>query len=351
MDHLAAIRGASERREPQGLNMVDLSMLVVGFALAFSLPQLHHLDDGSMWIGATKIPMPGGSAEFLVLQEWAMKGGLVVVPVILARRSRDGGLPRPADWLAIFVALPWAREALVRFRGVQKFARWWLVDFRSWLGYSVEVQPYETIRVGDQSFAGPEGLPVGFTPMDEFRFGCGCAAIVFVGLGSALWIGRRRIPAWVKPALIFAAAFAGLEVWGYASTAYLLEGWYAVSRRVGLPMDMAFQVASGLYSLPEGLLFGSLVVAALLDLRRGHKRRAWTGWVGLAATLIALAAGVGIDASHLPFEANPVAFRQFAILFLRWFAAGLAGWIIVECARRAGRPSDESLTPTLEETP
>jgi hypothetical protein len=66
---------------------------------------------------------------------------------------------------------------------------------------------------------------------------------------------------------------------------------------------MALQIASGLYSLPEGLLFGVLVVAALLDLRRGgHKRWVWTGWVGLAATLVVLAAGMGIDASDLPFE-------------------------------------------------
>src|SRR5262245_505119 len=112
MEDQSTIRVASERSEPQGLTIPDLLMLMMGFDLAFSLPQLHHLDDAMMELGGFKIPMPGWSAEFLVLQEVAMKSGLVVVPVILARRVRYGGLPRPADWLALLVALPWFRDAV-----------------------------------------------------------------------------------------------------------------------------------------------------------------------------------------------------------------------------------------------
>src|SRR4051794_9975675 len=114
MDDVPTTSGPHPPREPRWLTLADLLMLIAGFALAFSLPRLHHLDDALIWIGAQSIPLPGWPGQFLIVGEVAMKCGLIVVPAILARRIRYGGLPHPADWLAVLVALPWAHEAVDR---------------------------------------------------------------------------------------------------------------------------------------------------------------------------------------------------------------------------------------------
>jgi len=96
-------RTVGVRREPARPTLADLLMLVAGFALSFSLPRLYHLTDR---IAVGNVPMPGWVAYLFVAQEAAMRGGLVLSPVILARRFRYGGLPRPADWLALLAGLP-----------------------------------------------------------------------------------------------------------------------------------------------------------------------------------------------------------------------------------------------------
>jgi hypothetical protein len=348
MEDRPAIPGSRGRCEPRRLTLADLLMLIVGFALAFSLPQLHHLDDALMMIGAVRIQMPGWSAHLLVLREVAMKCGMIVVPVIVARRARYGGLPHPADWLAILVALPWVHEAVERSGGIKRFARWYLVDLRSWLGFSVDVSRRGTssgggILVADLIDPGYDGFPTGFTPGSERPWGV-FTAIVFFGLLTALGFGWRRIPAWAKTALLSAAAFTGLE----AATIYLLPvARYRASQAIAgwfrLSPDIALLIGSGLYTLSDGLLLVVPFVAVLSALRTcARKSWAWTGWVGATAALLALAADLGYNGSDLPFGMDPVGWRRFAMLSLRLFVAGLASWIIVKCIGRADRPSDGS---------
>jgi hypothetical protein len=163
MEDTCAIRGSRERREPTSITLADLSSLVVGAALAFSLPQLHHPTDR---ISIGNIPMPGWVACLFVIGEVAMKAGLALTPVIVARRVRYGGLPGPADWLAILVGLALLHEVVRRFEWMKRFARWYLVDFWSSLGYPVsfaldERFPGRGAMVGEQIYYGYDGFPVG----------------------------------------------------------------------------------------------------------------------------------------------------------------------------------------------
>src|SRR5438270_182516 len=111
MDGECAMQEAREPSEPISITLAELSALVLGSALAFSLPQMHLLTD-RITIG--NIPMPVWVAWLFVIGEVAMRVGLAFTPVILARRARYGGLPRPAEWLSILAALALLHEVVQR---------------------------------------------------------------------------------------------------------------------------------------------------------------------------------------------------------------------------------------------
>ena len=122
----------SERREPIWLTVADLSMLVIGVALAIYLREMHFPSDR---IKIGNISMPGWVPWLFVIEEVAMKTGLALAFVIMARRARYGGLPKPGDWLAIAVGLTLLLEAMKRTQWQKSLARWVLVDLRQSLGW------------------------------------------------------------------------------------------------------------------------------------------------------------------------------------------------------------------------
>ena len=72
-------------------------------------------------------------------------------PVVLAGLSGYGGFPRPAEWLAILVGLPMLYEVIQRTGWVKRFARWYLVDFRSASGGAIPPllhEPYPNTGIG-----------------------------------------------------------------------------------------------------------------------------------------------------------------------------------------------------------
>src|SRR4051812_13856610 len=120
MDDECAMQEVRERSEPISITLADLSALVFGSALAFSLPRMHLLTD-QITIG--NIPMPVWVAWLFVIGEVASRVGLAFIPVILARQARYGGLPRPAEWLSILVALALLHEAVQRSGWIKALAR------------------------------------------------------------------------------------------------------------------------------------------------------------------------------------------------------------------------------------
>ena len=73
----------SERREPIWLTVADLSMLVIGVALA--IPYLCDMHFPSDRIKIGNIPMPSRTPWLFVIEEVAMKTGFALAFVIMAR--------------------------------------------------------------------------------------------------------------------------------------------------------------------------------------------------------------------------------------------------------------------------
>ncbi len=337
MDDTCAIRGPTERREPTSVTLADLSSLVIGVALALSLPQLHHPTDqisiyGTGWVN----PMPGWVACLFVIGEVAMKAGLALTPVIVARRVRYGGLPRPADWLAILVGLALLREVVREFEWMKRFAKWYLVDFWSSLGYPVVLSPQEFpgrgLMVGDAIYYGYDGFPAGFTPGDEDQLWGWFATVLLLGITTALGFGWRKIPGWARTGLLSVAAFTWLAGVTYLLTPGLVRASESLSEWLMLPSSMVVQIALGVAALPEGLLLGVPIIAVLLDLRRGAASSwAWTGWVGAAAALVALSTGMFSDwYADVINRADPVTATRLTVQALRLVTVGLLSWVIVK---------------------
>ncbi len=337
MDDTSAIREARPRREPISITLADLSTLVAGFAFAFSLPRLHHLADR---VSIGNVPMPGWVVCLFAIREIAMKGGLILAPVIVARRARYGELPRAADWLAILVGLPLLHEVVRQCQWMNRLARWYLVDFRSSLGYPVSFLPDERfpsrgVSVGNRICYGYEGFPADFTPGDEFRLWGWFATILLLGISTALVLGWKRIPDWAKTLLLSVAAFTWLAGVTYLLTPGLVRASQAISGWISVPSSVVVQVALALATVPEGLLFGMPVVVVLLDLRRGANRRwCWTEGVGATTAFLALLIGVVIYRyADVIDRTDPVAATRFTVESLRLAAVGLASWVLGESRR------------------
>jgi hypothetical protein len=332
MDDTNAVRGKTERREPVSVTLADLSALVVGSALAFSLPQLHYPTDR---ITIDKIPMPVWVTYLFVIAEVAMKCGLALAPVIVARRARYGGLPRPADWLSILVGTALLHEVIQRFEWMKRFAKWYVVDFRPSLGFPASFLPQERLpgsvtAVGGSTGSAYDGFPADFIPGDEYRLWGGFAMVILLGVSIALAVRWKQMPGWAMTGLLSLAAFTWL-----AGVNYLLAfGANLVSQSVAegitLRPDIVRQVALGVATLPEGLLFGVPVVAMLLEFRSGTtKNWSWTTWVGGAIVLFALPSGVMIAwYVDLVTGAQPLAATRLTVQAVRLVAIGLSSWVI-----------------------
>jgi hypothetical protein len=169
MENTEIDRPERAREGPSSLRLADLSMLVVGFALVFSLPGIFHLGDA---ITISNVPMPGWITWLFVIREATMKVGLILAPVILARCARYRCLPRAVNWLVILIALPLLYDLIQRSDWIRRFARWYLVDLKPSLGYPAPSLlyvrfPRRGIAFGEVIVYGYEGFPDDFTPGEE----------------------------------------------------------------------------------------------------------------------------------------------------------------------------------------
>lgn len=333
-------RTVGVRREPARPTLADLLMLVAGFALSFSLPRTFHLTD-RFTVG--NVSMPGWIAYLFVTEEAAMRGGVILLPVILARRFRYGGLPGPADWLALVAGLPLLHQLIQRADWIKGFARWYLVDVRPALGYPAppllhEAHPNRGIAFGDAWYYGYDGFPVGFTPGDENRIWGAFAVLLLLVISAALGLGWRRMPDWAKTALLWLAVFTWLTGVDYLRSSGLTRAAEAAAARTGLPLGVLIGVVFGLGRLPDGLLIGVPVIAVLFDVRRRRcKTWAWTAWVGAASALLFLSISVGVSwYIDLVNRDDPAALTQLCVQTLQPVAVGVVSWAVVKRVRGAG---------------
>ncbi len=83
MNGECAIQKTRERREPIPITLADLAALVLGSALAISLPRMYLTTDR---IAIGDAPMPGWIAWFLVIGEVAMKVSMALLFVIFGHK-------------------------------------------------------------------------------------------------------------------------------------------------------------------------------------------------------------------------------------------------------------------------
>lgn len=285
--------GSRVLREPRWLTVVDLLMLVVGFAPVLGLPKIHHLDDTVIHIGAQPIPEVPWQGYFLVLGEIVRKCGLILVPVIMARRLRYGGLPHPAEWLAILVALLWVPEGIER-SGVTRngYPHWGAAN----------------ARVG--------------------------LALLILGMS---W---RRLPDWARTALLVATATLGVEL--MLGSLLPMAKWRSFEAMALWlrPHVSPFVVWTAVAWTLDGLLLVIPFVLAEFAYRTGPRASwTWVAWAGASIGLLALAADVGskVSPSSLGFEPAPDWSTRLVLLSLPMLVAGLASSVIV---RWIGRTAD-----------
>jgi hypothetical protein len=338
MDGQYAIEDAKERREPVSVTLADLSMLVLGAALATYVPLMHRPADR---INVANIPMPGWIAWLFVLAEFAMRVGLTLTPVIVARRARYGGLPRPADWLSIVVGLQLLRDEMQWSGWMRRLARWYLADLGFSLGYAVPFRPGKTFPGDGRLIVGYDGFPADFTPGDEYHLGGWLGTVLLLIVSVTLGVGRKRLPGWAKTGLLSVAALTWLEGATYLFTPGLMRFSEAAGDWVGLPSSILVQVALGVATLPEGLLFGVPVVAILIELQTGGIGKwVWTEWIGASTGLLALLIGVMIYMyADLVGPMDTAATTRLAIQFVRPVVVGLSAWIITKRLGWAGARS------------
>ncbi len=293
--------GAGTSPEPRGFTLIDLSMLVVGFAIVFAMPLLP--DD---W-NSTEFWLPSVFTWLVYAYIAIQKSGLILIPVILARRARYGGWPQPAEWLALLVGLPNLHELIDGAGWAKGFARWYLVVLRPRLGDPVPRLMHQEWPNDNRWFPGGYwGFPVDFTAGDEHRIWGGFAAILLLGVLMALGITRRKLPDWIQTAFLLGAILIWQE--GLAVQLEALLGrtfhWWAGHAEVS--PGFLSNLALGLAGLPESLVFAVPIVGALAQWRRGRQRSwSWVGWSGILLACLLLILRVG-----LIFQGNLMIFHD-----------------------------------------
>jgi hypothetical protein len=344
MENKGASRKAGVGRETRSLTLADLLLLVVGFALVFSLPWLTYPGQG---ITVGRVRMPGWTVWLYILQEAAAKVGVILAPAILARRIRYGGLPRPGDWLGLVVAWPVLSNLIVRSGWTRRFARWFLVDLRSAFGYAA---PF--FRPGNYSGRGfqydgavyseYEGFPSDFTPGDEDRIWGEFAVLLLLVIAA---LGRRwkRLPDWACTTLLWLAGFIwcagvrGLIRHSLGQASRVFSGW------TGMPSDIPFTIACAVGMVPQLLLLTVPFVAVLFELRiRASRTWTWTEWVGTIMGFLWLASTEVVERySEIINLPDPECLTWLILQPLQWAALGAISWNLVKHARRAEyQPAD-----------
>ena len=114
--HAPAGKMTRGRNEHRSMTLGDLAVLVAGVAVVLVLPSRQsYLPYPSDFLG----PWPRWFPWCFCLRQALGAACIVVVPVVLWRRARYGGLARPAEFLALFAAMPFLADGietgLIRF--------------------------------------------------------------------------------------------------------------------------------------------------------------------------------------------------------------------------------------------
>jgi hypothetical protein len=246
--------------EHSWLTLGDLAALVAGIAAVLVLPTRQ-----SYWPYPTDFlgPWPRWLPWCFCLRQALGAACAALVPVILTRRARYGGLARPAEFLAICAALPFLSDSIET-----ALIRW------------------SYFRATGQTLGGRglDGIAVAFTQewSDESHWVWEHSLLLggSVALGLFL-LARRRLPGWLLTMLLAVAWLAA-----YEALTELARWWVAHvipdARWQQMGETGALLVMAPVYHLPRFILYSVPAVAAIRDARRaGRVPPTWLERIGL----------------------------------------------------------------------
>jgi hypothetical protein len=230
------------RRGPVGLTITDLLALAFGTSVALALTWYGGLDEIGQWLSRSPynfFTVVFGRASF------------ALIPLILLRRVRYGGLVRPAEFLILCCGLPELVEA-IDFALQFSLQNQWLY-IGKWLAWTPANRWMRRLLISSLSI------------------------LAFVG-----WcVTRERMPGWLQSivlGLAWCGAFENVPL-------VILEAFTNVRLMLELGADSISNVAQAFERIGLGMLwacFYALPFALVLrSLRRDSDSPYWAEWLGL----------------------------------------------------------------------
>ncbi len=250
-------KGHKNSREPLKVTLTDIFAVVFGFACLFALPPTFNL--GGLAIYGVAIPL------WLVALVWfvsLLQGmALGVAAAVVVRRITYGRMPRPAEWLALAIAMHFLSTSIPTVDTLVEF----LAHIRQ-------------------------------TPAD-FEVWRWAIAGIGVALSVIMLLVARQCTDWLRTILL--CAMITLLMWGpcavvslqfsylFPSLDWLGDGW---------TFWFSVNIVNRIGAVPLALLFGLPAVATILARRADRFRRlVWTEWVAMAiATALGLMVSIAI---------------------------------------------------------
>ncbi len=313
MTNRTILEGDPVEREPKAITLSDLIALVAGVAIVLRIPWVFWPDPRD------RIASSASWVPYVWLGEQILElSCLALLPVILLRRARFGGLIRPAEFLTVCCGLPaltWGAELLLMSTFVRSPDG---VDPRGPGLIGLQRRAYWQWQNGYHW---------------TWEYGLLIAAFTAI---TALLLGRRRLPGSLRSALLMTVWLGIYETapWLlrrsvlFVVTPYFTGG--SLSGMNGLIIGLLTR------SLPRFILF-SIPFLVTLEALQNHKRsRNWVESTGLIFAVLIFLVAETIFLVRTSSEVSPLRLwlkETFLIHMLAMLASILLGLLI---ARRIG---------------
>jgi hypothetical protein len=253
--------------EPAGITVADLVALVVGAAVAVALPWEFWpriSRPAAIWTELRAYwPLPLLRFTALVLS----RACVALVPVVLARRARYGGVARPAEFLATACGLSLLQPAADHLL------------FILWAGFDPWTTWTSPLFVSGEELMRRDKQWENWQAEMYWPWTLGMLAVACVA-ALALALGRRRWPGWLQTGLLL-LAWLGLShgVWAIGSAFFSLA---AAQNAFAAGHVLCAVGCSAVWLVPFNLFFDVPAGAAWHRLRSARApRTSWLEWLAL----------------------------------------------------------------------